>query len=345
MIEELISQENFLNYILNSIDEALIVVDHELNVKYVNPTAEMFLKLEGLTYKDKNFYSDLNLLEKNTSNKKTVLEEVMETGRAKKGIIRKTKNNKQLSINVYPLIEEGVKKGVLITAQDVTDLLAMQDELDRAFALTLPNSKVENKLKNTVEYKDRYDAETGMITITEIISDGGYRHVVNCLRLLSNLYQQGITKIIGIEKDQLVQAFIFHDLGKSQPILAVGDVVDPKEVFEDGKLHAYRGAEIAKSFYHLDDDIVQIIHFHHHGERELPETFPWRLRPMFRLFQLIDGLSAAMTRGEVEVHFTVQDCVITVTEINQRPQYNGTWKVDLFTGQRIKISDKHMTFV
>jgi hypothetical protein len=83
---------------------------------------------------------------------------------------------------------------------------------------------------------------------------------------------------------------------------------------------------------------VEIIRYHHHGENELPETFPWRLLPMFRLFQLVDGLSAAITRGGVEVNFAVQECLITVTEKNLRPQYNGTWQIDLYTGKRTKIS-------
>jgi putative nucleotidyltransferase with HDIG domain len=177
-----------------------------------------------------------------------------------------------------------------------------------------------------------------MITITGIIPDGGYRHVVNCLKILASLHEQGITKLIGIDKDLLVKGLIFHDLGKSQPDLKIGDVVNPKEVFEDGKLHAYRGADIAKHFYGLDDDIVEIIRYHHHSEKELPESFTWRLRPMFRLFQLIDGLSAAITRGSVKLEFCVRDSVITVTEKNHRPQYNGTWQIDLYTGKRISLA-------
>jgi hypothetical protein len=338
-MKNVVSDRGFLSYILDSTDEILILIDYDLRVKYVNPAAEKSLELEGVHYQDKHIYSDLNFFQLPSDYEKKLLEEVIRTGEARRGVLRKTLTGRTLSMNAIPLVEEEIEKGILITGKDVTDIIIMQNELDMAFALTLPNSKVEYKLKNTVEYMDTYDPDNKMITITGIIPDGGYRHVVNCLRLLSNLYQKGVTKLIGIDKDQLVQAFIFHDLGKSQPILSVGDVADPKKVFEDGKLHAYRGAEIAKNFYTIHEDIVEIIRYHHHGEHELPDVFPWRLRPMFRLFQVVDGLSASITRGGGEVDFTVQDCIITVTERNHRPQYNGTWQVDLFTGKRTKISD------
>jgi hypothetical protein len=151
--------------------------------------------------------------------------------------------------------------------------------------------------------------------------------------LFSLLHAQGITKVIGIDKDMLVQAFVFHDLGKSQPVLTIGEIYDPKDAFEDGKLHAFRGAEIAKYHYNQHEDIVEIIRCHHNREDELPETFPSRLLPMFRLFQLVDGLSAAITRGGVQVDFIVRDCEIQVTEENHRPQYNGTRLIDLYTGK------------
>jgi putative nucleotidyltransferase with HDIG domain len=337
-MKNLLSQEQFLKNILNSMDEGLILVDDELRVIYMNPAAEKSLELEGKEYQDKHLYRDLNLVKISPHVDKPILEQVLETGQPMKGYTSKLILGKVLSVNANPLYEDGILKGILITSQEVTNIIGMKNELEMAFTLMLPNTKVKDKLQNTVEYKDRYDPNTKMITITGIIPNGGYRHVINCLRLLGNLYDKGITKVIGINKDQLTQAFIFHDLGKSQPILSIGDVVNPKEVFENGKLHAHRGAEIAK-MYNVHEDIVEIIYYHHHAEHELPETFPWRLRPMFRLFQLIDGLSAAITRGEVEVDFEVQDCVITVTERNQRPEYNGTWRIDLFTGARTKISD------
>lgn len=336
-MKKLISQGKFLDYILSSMDESLILIDQELRVQYINPSAERLFGLEGIHYQDKHIYHDLNFVQLPFDYDKKILEEVLKIGQARREVLRKTFTGRTLSMNAIPLFEEDKKKGILVTGKDVTDIVEMQNEIDMAFALTLPNSKVEYKLKNTVEYNDIYDPQTKMITVTGIIPDGGYRHVVNCLRLLSNLYQQGMGKIIGIDKDQLVQAFIFHDLGKSQPILSIGDVVDPKKTFENGKLHAYRSAEIAKNFYSIHNDIVEIIHYHHHGEHELPDTFPWRLRPMFRLFQIVDGLSASITRGGGKVDFTVQDCIITVTERNHRPQYNGTWQIDLFTGIKSKL--------
>ncbi|BCJ87054.1 HD domain-containing protein [Effusibacillus dendaii] len=330
-----VDKEKLLSHILSSMEELLILVDYNLCVEYMNEAAERILNVQGVAYKGKHIFNDLRLWDIPTENSK--VQEVLVTGVAQIGVVRTITDGKQILLNITPLIDNGKLTDILITGQDITETMEMQQELDMAFALTLPNSKVEYKLKSTVEYQDTYDPQTKKITITGIIHDGGYRHVVNCLKILASLHEQGITKLIGIDKDLLVQALIFHDLGKSQPVLKIGDVVDPREVFEDGKLHAFRGAEIAKHYYGLNDDIVEIIRYHHHSENELTESFSWRLSPMFRLFQLIDGLSAAMTRGSVKPGLSVRDSVITVTENNNRPQYNGTWQIDLYTGKRIRV--------
>jgi hypothetical protein len=114
--------------------------------------------------------------------------------------------------------------------------------------------------------------------------------------------------------------------------------VDPTKVFEDSRLHAYRSAEIAKNYYDQDEDIVEIIRYHHHREEDLPETFPWRLLPLLRLFKMIDGLSAAITRGGVKADFQLWDFVVQVSEVNDRPQYNGFWEIDLYTGRKIRLN-------
>jgi PAS domain S-box-containing protein len=336
LMEKVIDKEKLLNYLVDSMEEALVLVDHNLRARFLNDSAVRMFNLQGASYEGRHIFEDLKLWE--IPQRKSKVQEVLDTGIAQRGIIRKTPDDKTISINIVPLLNHGNRTGVLITGTDITDTIEMQHELDMAFALTLPNSKVEYKLKSTVEYRDVFDPESRMIRITGVIPDGGYRHVVNCLKIFANLHELEITKLIGIDKDQLVKALIFHDLGKVQPLLKIGDVVDPKEVFEDGKLHAQRGADISKHFYNLPDDVVEIIRYHHHGEDELPDSFTWKLRPTFRLFQLIDGLSAAITRGGVKVDFTVKDSVITVKEDNHRPHYNGTLQVDLYTGKRTRIT-------
>lgn len=332
-----VSIENrLLDFVASSMEEALVMVDNDLIVSFINEAAKRMLGNETAEYKGKNVYNIIPGPPRTDANK-TILEEVIETGISKRGILRTTADGNHFSLNFTPVVLDGEQIGAVITAQDVTPFVSLEHELDLAFALTLPNSKVEHRLKSIVEYRDRYDVETKHITITGIVENGGYRHVINCLKLFSSLAKAGVTELIGIEKDLLVQAFVFHDLGKSQPVLSIGDVVNPKEVFEDSKLHAQRSAEIALNFYSLGDDIVEIIRYHHHGEHELPSSFPWRLLPMFRLFQLIDGLSAAVTRGGVSARFAVHDCTVEVTEINERPQYNGTWHINLYTGARIKM--------
>ncbi len=336
-MKQIVSEQELLSYVLDAMVEGVAVVDADTRIRYLNPSVRTFVKGADTTDSaiGMKFYDYLGL----SSNfpRPTALEKCLRTGNPQYGVQRTFENGRTLRLNIIPVIRDGVKQGAVITSQDITDLVAMEEELDLAFSLTLPNSKVEHKMKCTVEYLDEYDPHTHTIRITGVIQDGLYRHVVNSLKILASLATQDITKVIGIEKDQLVQAIIFHDLGKAQPDLAVGDVVDPKEAFEDGKLHAYRGAELAKHYYDQHDDVVEIIRYHHHSEKELPDTFPWRLLPMLRLFQLIDGLSAALTRGNVKADFRVSDCTVYVTEHNRRPQYNGSWRVNLYTGERLRI--------
>ncbi|MCL6594398.1 MAG: PAS domain-containing protein, partial [Alicyclobacillus sp.] len=232
----LVSPGTLLEHVLNSMDELLIVLDPALHVTYMNRAARELLNLRDDSYMGRHFFDDLRPLMAPRNNRPTIIEEVLASGIPQRGIRRRLASNRLVSMNIVPLLENGRKRGVLLTGQDITDLVHMEEELDLAFALTLPNSKVEHKLKTTPEFADRYDPVTGKITILSVIEDGGYRHVINALRIFAALRAQGVTEIIGIEKDLLVQALIFHDLGKSQPNLRPGDVVHPREVLEESKL-------------------------------------------------------------------------------------------------------------
>ena len=99
-------------------------------------------------------------------------------------------------------------------------------ELDAAFALTLPDRRVETQLRSIVEYEDEY-LDNGLVRILRVEEQGGYRHVINSLKVLATLRAQGVMDIIGIHQETLVKAIIFHDLGKVQPQLKPGDIVDP----------------------------------------------------------------------------------------------------------------------
>lgn len=136
---------------------------------------------------------------------------------------------------------------VVVTFMDVTPLKQaearashQQQELDMAFALTLPNSKIEAKLKSSPEYQDIYNVETGQAVVTGVIPDGTYRHVINGLRIMAELKAVGAFDLVGIDKDTMVQAFIFHDISKAQPDLRVGETFVPRKTFEPSHLHAER---------------------------------------------------------------------------------------------------------
>ncbi|SHM56906.1 CBS domain-containing protein [Caldanaerovirga acetigignens] len=227
----------------------------------------------------------------------------------------------------------------LVTFADITaeyamveKLRSMQNEVETAFSIMLPDQRIEARLKSIVEYMDEYDESTGMIKITGVIKNGCFRHVINMLKLIADAFSQGLMELPGMEKNALVQAAVLHDIGKVQPDLKVGDVVNPKEAFEKGHLHAFRGADLSRALYAIDDKVYYLIKFHHHEENELPSDFPKYLLPMYRFFRLIDGLSAGITRRGSRVTMKVRGTKIHVREESSFPAYNQEIEMDIYTG-------------
>lgn len=327
-------QEKRAREILNSLNEGLIVVDKDLIIREFNPAAEI---LTGLKAVDR-----IGKRSSNISSKPSITEIVMSTGQARYNVETQMQDGRVFLVNYVPMRHNGSDKvtGVIQTFTDMTKIKTLQvqlsktkEELDKAFALTLPNSKVEYKLKSTPEYRDEYDSDESTIKITETIEGGGYLHVVNCLKVAADFNEMGLMKLIGINKDTLVEAIIFHDLGKSQPNLKVGDVVTPEEAFEEGIYHAGRSADLADKFYGKDEDVVNIIRYHHHTEEMLPKDFPTHLLPLLRLFKVIDGLSAALTRRSAKVTYKSEGSRLIVFEENKHPKYNRVLELDLYTGR------------
>lgn len=248
-------------------------------------------------------------------------------------------NGGSYRLQVVPL-EAPATPGYLLVAVDITREQALlqhlqyaQQEAEMALATLLPDARIEARLKSVPEYRDEYDQASGKIRITEVIQDGVYRHVINILRLISEISAQGLMELPGLEKQVLVTAAIFHDLGKVQPHLEIGQVVDPKEVFEPGQLHAFRSASLAQGVYRLGEDVVHIIKYHHHEESNLPDSFPAHLLPMYRLFRLLDGLSAGITRRGSRVYLTVDGSLIKVREESTHPAYNRYLELDVYSGK------------
>ncbi|MCL6595088.1 MAG: PAS domain-containing protein [Firmicutes bacterium] len=237
----------------------------------------------------------------------------------------------------------GGRGGVVVTFLDVSELKAAQahsaeeaSEAERAFGLTLPNSKVESKLRTSPEYQDVYDPRTGRAIVTAVIPDGTYRHVINGLRIMADLKALDVFQLVGIDKDTLVQAFIFHDVGKEQPRLEVGQEFVPADTFEPGRLHAARSADWAASEYRVRPEAELLIRYHHTAEEDLPDSFPPALMPMYRLLRLVDGLSACLTRrgGRVEL-VGRRGSIIEVHEDNPDPRYDRRYELSLYTGAAV----------
>lgn len=242
--------------------------------------------------------------------------------------------------NYYPIIHRENFRYVVITFRDITHRKTLEteahiayEELTKAFRLMLPSTKIEKVLKSIPEYKDYFDHSTGLVEIAEIIPDGAYRHAINCLKIASELHEKGVFKLPGIERNTIVQVLITHDIGKKQPQLKIGDVVDPRVCFGEGKVHAGESAKIISKFPYISPEVIKLVQYHHHGEDELPDDYPARLLPMLRLIKLVDGLSAGVTRKNAKLNFVLDGSRIIVFEKNSNAGYNGVREVDLITGE------------
>lgn len=337
--EGMLGQLQQAGLLIHAMHEGLIAVDRDYRVcefnraaeRYTGISAEKIIGSQSRLYRD--YHSPVRL--------------VMENGEPLFNVEVRDKKGRVFMTNNVPIGAGGAIEGVLQTFTDITDIKNMQlqllktrDELDKAFALTLPNSRVEHKLKTTPEYRDYFDPSTGMIKITEVIEDGGYHHVVNALKVAADLNEKGMMSLPGIDKDILVQALIFHDVGKSQPALNTGQEVDPRRVFEESPLHAGRSADLVEQYYQKPREVVTLIRYHHHREDELPPDFPTYLFPMFRLLRIIDGLSAGLTRRDARIGFRVNGSRLTVLEHNSHPGFQRTMEVDLYTGQEFVYTEK-----
>ena len=255
-------------------------------------------------------------------------------------------NGRHVHFSLGVIREKSKVVAIIMTFNDVTKLRAAEiraqeeaRETEMAFGLALPNSKVEAKLKASPEYQDIYDPQTRTARVTAVIPDGTYRHVINGLRLMAELKQIGVFQLVGVDKDTLVQAFIYHDLGKDQPLLHVGQTFVPQDTFEPGCLHAARSAEWAVKEYGVSEEVAWLTRYHHTAAVDLPSTFPMALMPMWRLFKLVDGLSAGITRRLARVApITLTGTVLTIREINPDARYDRSYQLPIYSGEE---SDRH----
>ncbi len=182
------------------------------------------------------------------------------------------------------------------------------EEADKAFGLTLPNSRVESKLKHSPEFHDVLDSDSGTprspprfpMAHAGISPTGWHPGRVEGARLLQQ---------VRLGQDTLAPAFIFHDLGKEQPPLSPEQNVRPADTFERRRRHAEHGADWTAPYYHAGEDAAALAHHHHTPLGELRDTFPAALIPMLHAMELADGLSELTRRlaavGPVEPEATV----------------------------------------
>lgn len=103
---------------------------------------------------------------------------------------------------------------------------------------------------------------------------------------------------------------------------------------------------MGRGYYKLGDEECCVIRYHHHEEDELPREFPSHLLPQLRLFKILDGLSAGMTRRNASVKVGFDSGWVYISERNLIPQYTGSYAFNLYSGEKVEISehDTHLLY-
>ncbi len=57
------------------------------------------------------------------------------------------------------------------------------------------------------------------------------------------------------------------------------------------------------------------------------------------MYKFLSLFSEIILPLSIKVDFSVRDLTIKLTEVNKRPKYNRTWRIDLFIRQSIKLSN------
>lgn len=249
-------------------------------------------------------------------------------------------SGRTFQMNCLPVVKKGKLAYLVLNFRDVSGEKKVIElnqtayrEMTEAFRVMLPTTRIEKRLKSIPEYQDVFNPTTGFVEVVEVIPDGAYRHVINCLNIVSELHKKGIFNVPELERAVVVQALLLHDIGKKQPVLKAGDIVDPQKVFPDGKRHARISAGMIRSYPLVSPDVIPLIFYHHHREDELPAEFPERLLPMWRLLRMVDGLSAAITRRHAQLDIWVEESRVVVLEKNPHPYYNGVRHLDVLSGK------------
>lgn len=248
-----------------------------------------------------------------------------------KAVLTDRANDKQCAAYINRLNDEQSEK-----------MEKMIEELNEAFSLTIPDNRLEKKLKTTPAYVGVYDNNTDYIEITNVIEEGLYIHTINCLKLAADLKDYNVFDLIGIDKNTLVQAILYHSNAKTQPILCKGDVVKYSDLFEDKKEEAARSAIFAKKYYNVSDAVYYIIKYHKHDEIEIDAEFPRHLLYVFRLFKIIDSTSSVITKSEsdIDITFEFKDFILYIYKVKNG--IKSSYNIDLYRQHDFKNFEKFL---
>lgn len=164
--------------LLENLPSGAVLVDLTFTIRYVNPYITKLFDLQEaeLVEKPIDVLADRVFSSYSDFLAASPLIQALQTEKPVLNRPIQAKNGHSLWVSATPITHVGEMWGILVSITDVSPLQIKiahlteeAHELEQAFALSLPNTKIEHKLKHSPEFGDEYDPQSGLIRITSVI--------------------------------------------------------------------------------------------------------------------------------------------------------------------------------
>lgn len=248
MEKKLKDNEDRFSTILNSIGDAVIVVDSSGNINYMNPIAEFMTEQSFTNMTGKKIDSLLHIENEMLQNLKENKADPLRQGRGYNFLVTGTGKKIPVEYSISPRKnKKGKPMGSVMVIRDISERFRSEERLDQSFRqLRKAMGGIIQAMAQTVETRDPYTA-------------GHQRRVSDLARTIAEEMKLPSDKIEGIR-----MASVIHDLGKisipAEILSKPGRISDIE--YSLIKCHPQTGYDILKTI-DFPWPVADIVHQHH----------------------------------------------------------------------------------
>jgi len=248
MEKKLKDNEDRFSTILNSIGDAVIVVDSSGNINYMNPIAEFMTEQSFTNMAGKKIDSLLHIENEMLQNLKENKADPLRQGRGYNFLVTGAGKKIPVEYSISPRKnKKGKSMGSVMVIRDISERFRSEERLDQSFRqLRKAMGGIIQAMAQTVETRDPYTA-------------GHQRRVSDLARTIAEEMKLPSDKIEGIR-----MASVIHDLGKisipAEILSKPGRISDIE--YSLIKCHPQTGYDILKTI-DFPWPVADIVHQHH----------------------------------------------------------------------------------